>query len=94
MFRIRAAFGAGSIALAIAAGLTAASVSGGQTKETSLDQACAHVAWPMIPAQCLEGTARQNVRYAFAGEATGTAMAERFAIAFRAEPSKPAVLKR
>ena len=94
MSRIRAAFGAGSIALAIAAGLTAASVSGGQTKETSLDQACAHVAWPMIPAQCLVGGGAQKVRYALAGEATGTTMAERFAVAFRSETNKPAVLKR
>lgn len=94
MSRIRAAFGAGSIALAIAAGLTAATVSGGQTRETSLDQACSHVAWPMIPAQCLEGAGKQKVRYALAGEATGTAMAERFAVAFRTEPSKAAVLKR
>ena len=94
MSRIRAAFGAGSIALVMAAGLTAATVSGGQTRETSLDQACARVAWPMIPAPCLTGAGNAKVRYALAGEATGTAMAERFAVAFRSEPNKPAVLKR
>jgi hypothetical protein len=94
MSRIRAAFGAGSVALAIAGGLIAATASGGQTKETSFDQACAHAAWPMIPAQCLVGAGGQNVRYAVAGEATGTAMAERFAVAFRPEHGKPAVLNR
>ena len=82
MLKVRTALVALAFAAIAATGLTAATISG-ETRETSLDQACSHVAWPMIPAQCLGGAVRQNVRYALAGEATGTAMAERFAVAFR-----------
>ena len=43
-----------AFAATVAAGLTGLSMSG-QTKELSLDDACAHTAWPMIPAACLAG---------------------------------------
>jgi hypothetical protein len=82
MFTLRSALVAMAVALTAATGLTAATIRG-ETMETSLDQACAHAAWPMIPAQCLDGAAPHAVRYALGGEATGTAMAERFAAAFR-----------
>ena len=45
---------ASAFAVTVAAGLTGLSMSG-ETKESSLDQACAHATWPMIPAACLAG---------------------------------------
>ena len=45
----------------VAAALTGASLSG-QTKETSLDDTCTHAAWPLIPAQCLEGAQDREIR--------------------------------
>ena len=43
-----------AFAATVAAGLTGLSMSG-QTKESSLDAACAHATWPTIPAACLAG---------------------------------------
>ena len=75
---------AGAFAAVVAAGATALTVNSAQTQETSLNQACAHVTWPMIPTQCLEGadsnrafrtvTTRGPVEY--------DTMATRFALAF------------
>ena len=68
----------------VAAGLTGLSLTG-QTRESSLDQACAHSTWPTIPAQCLDGVdSGRSVRTV----ATRTAVeqpepvAARFALAF------------
>ena len=76
----------GLLAVAFAA-TVAAAITGatprGETREANLDDACSHVTWPMVPAQCLQGAAEHHVRYAMAGEATGTTMAERFAAAFQ-----------
>ncbi len=73
-----------AFAVTVAAGLTGLTMSA-QTKELSLDQACAHAAWPMIPSQCLTGEdAGRTVRTV----TTRTAVAapetinERFALAF------------
>ena len=73
-----------AFAATVAAGLTGLSMSG-QTKESSLDDACAHTAWPMIPAACLAGadngrTVRVvQTRSAIAQTETAD---ERFALAF------------
>jgi hypothetical protein len=73
-----------AFAVTVAAGLTGLSMSA-QTKESHLDQACAHATWPMIPSQCLTGEdAGRTVR----DVATRTAVAapetisDRFAFAF------------
>ena len=73
-----------AFAATVAAGLTGLSMSG-QTKESSLDSACAHTAWPMIPAACLTGADNDRTvrvvqtRTAVAQPET---VAERFALAF------------
>ena len=50
--------GAPVIAFAlVAAGIVSISAFRGETKETSRKQPCSAIAWPMIPAHCLEGGA-------------------------------------
>jgi hypothetical protein len=67
-----------------AGGLTGLSLTG-HTSESSLDQACSHATWPMIPNQCLSGADNDRTVRAVA---TRTAieqpesMAQRFALAF------------
>jgi len=56
------------VLLAIAVSATAAAAITGatlraETKETSLAEACATMAWPKIPAHCLEGARTNEVRY-------------------------------
>jgi hypothetical protein len=48
--------------VAIVAVAIAAAPLRGETKETSNEQLCSTVAWPMIPANCLEGGATRTVR--------------------------------
>jgi hypothetical protein len=69
-------------ALTAAAGITGATYSGA-TKETSVDEACAHVTWPAIPAYCLEGATERPVRLVSVDRQEMTAMAHRFAVAFQ-----------
>mgnify|MGYP000206368371 CR=1 FL=1 len=57
----RSALLALAFSFTVAAGVTGASLSG-VTKETSLDDACAHADWPLIPDQCLEGATGRDVR--------------------------------
>jgi hypothetical protein len=73
-----------AFAATVAAGLTGLSLTG-QTKESNLDDACAHATWPLIPAACLTGADNgRTVRVV----QTRTAVAqpetigERFALAF------------
>jgi hypothetical protein len=73
-----------AFSVTVAAGLTGLSLSG-QTRESSLDQACAHATWPTIPVQCLDGAdADRSVRMV----ATRASVdeheppAERFALVF------------
>ena len=73
-----------AFAATVAAGLTGLSMSG-QTKELSLDDACAHTAWPMIPAACLAGADNDRtvrVVQTRAAIAQPETAAERFAFAF------------
>jgi hypothetical protein len=75
---------AAAFAMTVGAGLTGLSMSA-QTKESSLDDACAHATWPMIPSQCLAGADSDRLvrtvttRTAIARPET---QAERFAFAF------------
>jgi hypothetical protein len=48
--------------VAIAAIAIAGATLSGETKETSNEQICSMVAWPMIPSNCLEGGATRSVR--------------------------------
>lgn len=68
-------------ALTVAAGITGATYTGA-TKETSIDEACAHVTWPMIPAYCLQGAEDRPVRMVSVDRAETSALAQRFAVAF------------
>ena len=73
-----------AFAATVAAGLTGLSMSG-QTKESSLDDACAHATWPTIPAACLTGADNgRTVRMVATRTAVGApeTAAERFALAF------------
>ncbi len=73
-----------AFAVTVAAGLTGLSLSG-QTRESNLDQACAHATWPMIPVQCLEGAdTGRTVRTVATRTAVAAPqpMARRFALAF------------
>jgi hypothetical protein len=74
---------AGAFAVAVSAAVTGATVSSGQTRETTLDQTCAHATWPLIPAQCLEGADGRTFRTVHVREPVETnTMAMRFALAF------------
>jgi len=68
-------------AVTVAAALTGATDSG-ETKETSIDAACAHVTWPMIPAYCLEGGSDRPVRIVSVDNAALGQLTSRFAAAF------------
>ncbi len=73
-----------AFAVTVAAGLTGLSLSS-QSRESSLDQACAHATWPQIPAQCLDGAdAGRSVRMVETRAAVGgpETIGERFALAF------------
>jgi hypothetical protein len=73
-----------AFAVTVSAGLTGLSMSG-QSKESPLDEACAHATWPMIPAQCLVGAdSNRTVRTVEARAALDRpeAIGQRFALAF------------
>lgn len=79
--RGRNAFLATLFAATVAAGITGATYTG-VTKETSTDEACAHVTWPNIPAYCLEGATDRVVRIVSV-DRDNSSFAERFAVAFQ-----------
>lgn len=79
--------GGRSVALALVFGLTAAAgITGitytGITKEASVEDTCAHVTWPNIPAFCLEGATERPVRIVSLSQPEFNPFAERFAVAF------------
>lgn len=90
--RIRQTLVAVAFAATAAAGITGATLRG-ETKETDLAATCQQAAWPMIPADCLEGGPYHNVRYVSANNpgpgaelkltAADAGLAERFATAFQ-----------
>jgi hypothetical protein len=59
--KIRPAFLALAFSATVAAAITGLSLRG-ETREINIDQACSQVAWPMIPANCLEGGRGYDVR--------------------------------
>lgn len=86
--RIRQTLVAVTFAAITAAGITGATLQG-ETKETDLAATCAEAAWPMIPAECLEGAENIDVRQAAANGAATTRFVladtidDRFAVAFQ-----------
>jgi hypothetical protein len=59
---VRSALLATAFAVTIAGGFTGAPL-GGEVREVDPLTICAEVAWPWIPAVCLEGSPREQVRY-------------------------------
>src|SRR6478672_6104970 len=60
--KTRPALIAFGVAVVIATAATGLTTLRGETKEASIDAACAAAAWPMIPAHCLEGGRGHDVR--------------------------------
>jgi hypothetical protein len=69
-------------ALTVAAGITGVTFTG-VTKEASIDEACAHVTWPTIPAYCLEGATDRPVRVISIDRVEHSPMFARFEVAFQ-----------
>ena len=73
-----------AFSVTVAASLTGLSLTG-QTRESSLDQACAHSTWPAIPARCLDGADSGRSARTVATRAAverPDPLAARFALAF------------
>ncbi len=74
-----------ALALAVSAtvGATIASASlGGQTRNPGINEACAHTAWPNIPASCLTGNVNDAVRVIPIESDAQVALRHRFDVAF------------
>ena len=69
-------------ALTVAAGITGATYSG-VTKESSVDEACARVTWPLIPSYCLEGATDRPIRIVSADRLELNPLGARFEVAFQ-----------
>jgi hypothetical protein len=66
-----------------AAGAFAGATIGAQTKEQSLDETCAHEAWPNLPVQCIQGADGRAFRtIAIDQPGAPESLADRFAVAF------------
>ncbi len=68
-------------ALTVAGAITGATYSA-STKETSIEETCARVTWPLIPAYCLEGATDRPVRIVSADRMEPNAVKARFEVAF------------
>lgn len=83
MITIRKVLTAIAFSATVAATLTGFALSGEST-EIKTVASCAAADWPMIPAECLEGTPARNVRYVSANVANSTMnMQERSEAAFQ-----------
>lgn len=81
---------AAGVVAAVAAGAMGLMTFGGETREADARTLCATAAWPIIPAECLQGAEKRPVRVvgdvAVAVPARGSetlAMRERFDTAFQ-----------
>ena len=81
MFRIRTPLAAAAFAATAALAVTGLTLRG-ETRETSLEETCAHVTWPQIPAYCQIGGTNRPVRMVSVDRAVLGEMADRFAVAF------------
>jgi hypothetical protein len=81
MSKLRSALLASAFAVTVAAAVTGLSPKG-ETRETSLDQTCAHETWPAISARCLTGTTKGAVRTVSIESDSQREMRARFAVAF------------
>jgi hypothetical protein len=86
MYRKRRASGRAAFAVLLFALTAAAAITGvtysGHTQEVRIDESCAHVTWPMIPAYCLDGVTTGAVRMVSLDTADKAEFAARFAVAF------------
>lgn len=90
--RMRQMLVAVAFAATAAAGITGATLRG-ESKETDMAAACDAAAWPQIPADCLQGGPKHDVRYVSPDQSQATGelkltlsdagLAERFATAFQ-----------
>ena len=79
--KFRNAYMAVAFAATVGAAITGASLSG-ETRESSLDEACRFAAWPQIPAQCLTGDVKAEVRVIAIESHGQRALNQRFMAAF------------
>ncbi len=79
--KLRSPFLAVAFAAIVGAAITGAALTA-ETRESSLDQSCRYAAWPQIPAQCLLGDVKGNVRVIPIESSARRAMNTRFAVAF------------
>lgn len=83
MKKIRKTLIATAFAATVAGTLTGAALSG-ESAEFDVATHCATAAWPMIPAACLEGGQRQEVRFVTTDiSAFERNIAQRFEVAFQ-----------
>ena len=67
--------------LTVAAGITGVTYKG-VTREASVEDTCAHAAWPTIRAFCLDGASDRPVRIVSLEKPQFSPFAERFIVAF------------
>ena len=60
---MKAQFSAPVLAIAFAVAMVSIATLRGETKETSNEQICSTLSWPMIPTNCIEGGALHPVRF-------------------------------
>jgi hypothetical protein len=84
---LRSAFLATAFAATVAAAITGFTLRG-ETREFVVAEACEQVAWPMIPAHCLDGGNGKDVRTInIDAPATDPSMKLRFDVAFNRVPT-------
>lgn len=87
--RTRQIFAAVAFSATVAAAVTGATLRGETREAPTVDEACASVEWPNIPAECLSGAVKTDVRFINGFESAPQAMAsadnmrERFEVAFQ-----------
>ena len=81
MFRIKTPLAAVAFAATAALAITGLSLRG-ETRETSLEEACSHATWPAIPAHCQIGGTSRTVRTVTADHAVDGGLPERFEVVF------------
>ena len=84
----RKIFAAVAFAATVAAAVTGATMRGETHEAPTVAEVCAKADWPNIPAECLDGAARQDVRVVTDSDrgpamVAAAEMSDRFAVAFQ-----------
>ena len=79
--KLRTAYLTFAFAAMMGAGITGTTMRG-ETREASLDQTCQFAVWPNIPAQCLAGDVKDDVRVIQIHSPAAAETNRRFAVAF------------